>query len=147
MKPLLPPHKSLDKRIYKLNTICFFTCVLQGIRKITISVQLISILDRGTQSGLQCPSNTGELYTISARGRCLISGHMVKFISFWHMQYLSYNMFVTGHQENNNFCAININIGPGDTEWFATPEQYWGVIHNMCERWVAEHQISQWYFL
>ena len=41
----------------------------------------------------------------------------------------------TGHQENNNFCALNINIGPGDCEWFCTPLEYWGVIHNFCEKW------------
>ncbi|CAL1276391.1 unnamed protein product [Larinioides sclopetarius] len=39
-----------------------------------------------------------------------------------------------GHQENNNFCSVNINIGPGDCEWFGVSEPYWGVIHNMCER-------------
>lgn len=39
-----------------------------------------------------------------------------------------------GHQENNNFCSVNINIGPGDCEWFAVPESFWGVIHNLCER-------------
>uniref|UniRef100_A0A2I3SVK4 [histone H3]-trimethyl-L-lysine(27) demethylase n=1 Tax=Pan troglodytes TaxID=9598 RepID=A0A2I3SVK4_PANTR len=32
-----------------------------------------------------------------------------------------------GHQENNNFCSVNINIGPGDCEWFVVPEDYWGV--------------------
>lgn len=45
-------------------------------------------------------------------------------------------MFCLGHQENNNFYAININIGPGDSEWFATPTEYWGVLHNMCEKYV-----------
>ncbi|VDP93796.1 unnamed protein product [Echinostoma caproni] len=39
-----------------------------------------------------------------------------------------------GHQENNCFCAVNINIGPGDCEWFSVPEQYWGAIHDLCER-------------
>ncbi|GAB6020798.1 Lysine-specific demethylase 6A [Chamberlinius hualienensis] len=39
-----------------------------------------------------------------------------------------------GHQENNNFCSININIGPGECEWFAVPEAFWGVIHSLCER-------------
>lgn len=39
-----------------------------------------------------------------------------------------------GHQENNNFCSVNINIGPGDCEWFAVPEGYWGVIYNLCEK-------------
>lgn len=41
---------------------------------------------------------------------------------------------LVGHQENNNFCSVNINIGPGDCEWFAVPESYWGVIHNLCEK-------------
>lgn len=39
-----------------------------------------------------------------------------------------------GHQENNNYCAININIGPGDCEWFAVPEEYWGEIDELCEK-------------
>lgn len=39
-----------------------------------------------------------------------------------------------GHQENNNFCSININIGPGDCEWFAVPDAYWGVINNLCDK-------------
>ena len=39
-----------------------------------------------------------------------------------------------GHQENNQFCAININIGPGDCEWFGVPSEYWGVVHSLCER-------------
>lgn len=39
-----------------------------------------------------------------------------------------------GHQENNSFCSININIGPGDCEWFGVPDAYWGAIHTLCEK-------------
>ncbi|XP_051996253.1 lysine-specific demethylase 6A-like isoform X1 [Xyrauchen texanus] len=39
-----------------------------------------------------------------------------------------------GHQKHNNFCAVNINIGPGDCEWFAVPEPYWGVMSEFCEK-------------
>ena len=39
-----------------------------------------------------------------------------------------------GHQENNNFCSINMNIGPGDCEWWGVPEAYWGAMHNLCEK-------------
>lgn len=39
-----------------------------------------------------------------------------------------------GHQENNNFSSVNVNIGPGDCEWFSVPESYWGVIHHLCEK-------------
>ena len=42
---------------------------------------------------------------------------------------------IPGHQEHNNFCAVNINIGPGDCEWFAVPEPYWGVMSNFCEKY------------
>ncbi len=37
-------------------------------------------------------------------------------------------------QENNNFCAVNINIGPGDCEWFGVPEDYWGALYELCEK-------------
>lgn len=37
-----------------------------------------------------------------------------------------------GHQENNNFCSVNINIGPGDCEWFGAPEEYWGPMAKLC---------------
>ena len=47
--------------------------------------------------------------------------------------YLSCNV-VIGHQENNNFCSVNLNIGPGDTEWFAVPNRYWGVLNTFCEK-------------
>lgn len=39
-----------------------------------------------------------------------------------------------GHQENNNFCAVNINIGPGDCEWFGVPDSYWGGVNMLCEK-------------
>uniref|UniRef100_A0A8C9WCH6 [histone H3]-trimethyl-L-lysine(27) demethylase n=1 Tax=Scleropages formosus TaxID=113540 RepID=A0A8C9WCH6_SCLFO len=46
-----------------------------------------------------------------------------------------------GHQENNNFCSVNINIGPGDCEWFAVPEPYWGVMNDFCEKY--ENNLTQ----
>ncbi|XP_065682010.1 lysine-specific demethylase 6A isoform X1 [Hydra vulgaris] len=39
-----------------------------------------------------------------------------------------------GHQENNLFAAVNINIGPGDCEWFSCDNIYWGVFHELCEK-------------
>ncbi|XP_048748204.1 histone demethylase UTY-like isoform X2 [Ostrea edulis] len=50
-----------------------------------------------------------------------------------------------GHQENNNFCSVNVNIGPGDCEWFAVPEAYWGVIHNLCERNNVNYLTGSWW--
>lgn len=42
-----------------------------------------------------------------------------------------------GHQENNNFCSVNINIGPGDCEWFGVAHEYWGVIQRICEKYTV----------
>ncbi|XP_022796403.1 lysine-specific demethylase 6A-like [Stylophora pistillata] len=50
-----------------------------------------------------------------------------------------------GHQENNNFYAININIGPGDSEWFAIPTEYWGVLHNLCEKNNVNFLTGSWW--
>lgn len=54
---------------------------------------------------------------------------------FWFVDVCTEETYVPpGHQEHNNFCAVNINIGPGDCEWFAVPEPYWGVMSNFCEK-------------
>lgn len=50
-----------------------------------------------------------------------------------------------GHQENNNFCSININIGPGDCEWFAVPDSYWGGIHELCEKNNINYLHGSWW--
>ncbi|XP_014681002.1 PREDICTED: histone demethylase UTY-like [Priapulus caudatus] len=50
-----------------------------------------------------------------------------------------------GHQENNNFCSVNINIGPGDCEWFATPVEYWGAIHQLCDRHGVNYLSGSWW--
>lgn len=50
-----------------------------------------------------------------------------------------------GHQENNNFCSVNINIGPGDCEWFGVPEPYWGTVHNLCERNSVNYLSGSWW--
>ncbi|KAK1798091.1 hypothetical protein P4O66_000586 [Electrophorus voltai] len=50
-----------------------------------------------------------------------------------------------GHQENNNFCSVNINIGPGDCEWFAVPEPYWGVMSEFCEKNNINFLMGSWW--
>lgn len=49
------------------------------------------------------------------------------------------------HQEKNNFCAININIGPGDCEWFGVPEDYWGSLHDLCEKNTVNYLQGMWW--
>ena len=48
-------------------------------------------------------------------------------------------------QESNNFCAININIGPGDCEWFGVPEDYWGSLHELCEKNGVNYLEGSWW--
>ncbi|XP_051565610.1 lysine-specific demethylase 6A-like isoform X4 [Myxocyprinus asiaticus] len=50
-----------------------------------------------------------------------------------------------GHQENNNFCSVNINIGPGDCEWFVVPEPYWGVMNDFCEKNNINYLMGSWW--
>ncbi|XP_013874705.1 lysine-specific demethylase 6B [Austrofundulus limnaeus] len=50
-----------------------------------------------------------------------------------------------GHQENNNFCSVNINIGPGDCEWFCVHEDYWEAISNFCEKHGVDYLTGSWW--
>ncbi|XP_046968325.1 lysine-specific demethylase 6A isoform X3 [Vanessa cardui] len=50
-----------------------------------------------------------------------------------------------GHQENNNFCSININIGPGDCEWFGVPDAYWGGVRELCDRHGLSYLHGSWW--
>ncbi|KAM7180533.1 lysine-specific demethylase 6A isoform 10-T10 [Macrochelys suwanniensis] len=50
-----------------------------------------------------------------------------------------------GHQENNNFCSVNINIGPGDCEWFVVPESYWSVLNDFCEKNSMNFLMGSWW--
>ncbi|XP_053187562.1 lysine (K)-specific demethylase 6B, b [Scomber japonicus] len=50
-----------------------------------------------------------------------------------------------GHQENNNFCSVNINIGPGDCEWFAVHEHYWEFINKFCEKHGVDYLTGSWW--
>ncbi|EFP09684.1 CRE-UTX-1 protein [Caenorhabditis remanei] len=38
------------------------------------------------------------------------------------------------HQDGNHMATVNINIGPGDCEWFAVPYDYWGKMERLCEK-------------
>jgi histone demethylase len=50
-----------------------------------------------------------------------------------------------GHQENNNFAAVNMNIGPGDSEWFGVPDQYWGPLQELCEKNSVDYLHGSWW--
>lgn len=50
-----------------------------------------------------------------------------------------------GHQENNNFCSININIGPGDCEWFGVSQCFWSLIEELCEKNNCDYLNGSWW--
>ncbi|KAK6112128.1 JmjC domain hydroxylase family protein [Brugia pahangi] len=39
-----------------------------------------------------------------------------------------------GHVENNCLASVNVNIGPGDCEWFCVPYEYWAAVNEMVEK-------------
>jgi hypothetical protein len=49
------------------------------------------------------------------------------------------------HQENNNLCSININIGPGDCEWFGVDEEHWKSIAKMCKDNGCDYLKGSWW--
>ncbi len=50
-----------------------------------------------------------------------------------------------GHQENNNFCSLNLNIGPGDCEWFGVAEKYWPLMEELCEKNNVDYLTGSWW--
>ena len=50
-----------------------------------------------------------------------------------------------GHQENNNFCAVNINIGPGDSEWFGVPNSHWAALQELCDKSGLNYLHGSWW--
>ncbi|XP_066953112.1 lysine-specific demethylase 6A isoform X3 [Macrobrachium rosenbergii] len=93
-----------------------------------------------------------ELTKLPAFARVVSAGNMLSHVghSILGMNTVQLYMKVPGsrtpgHQENNNFCSININIGPGDCEWFGVPDAYWGVIANLCEKNGTNYLHGSWW--
>ena len=41
------------------------------------------------------------------------------------------------------FNQVNMNIGPGDSEWFGVPDQYWGPLQELCEKNGVREELSR----
>ncbi|RNA03511.1 lysine-specific demethylase, partial [Brachionus plicatilis] len=50
-----------------------------------------------------------------------------------------------GHQENNNFCSLNLNIGPGDCEWFGVHEKHWKTMESLCDKNKVDYLTESWW--
>lgn len=93
-----------------------------------------------------------ELMKLPAFARVVSAGNMLSHVGHVILGMNTVQLYMKvpgsrtpGHQENNNFCSININIGPGDCEWFAVPDAYWGVIYNLCERYSLNYLHGSWW--
>ncbi|XP_003693788.1 histone demethylase UTY [Apis florea] len=93
-----------------------------------------------------------ELMKLPAFARVVSAGNMLSHVGHVILGMNTVQLYMKvpgsrtpGHQENNNFCSININIGPGDCEWFAVPDAYWGIICSLCERNNINYLHGSWW--
>lgn len=50
-----------------------------------------------------------------------------------------------GHQENNNFCSVNLSLGPGNCEWFCVDPKYWPQMAKMCQARGLDFLTESWW--
>ncbi|XP_022914705.2 histone demethylase UTY isoform X1 [Onthophagus taurus] len=97
-------------------------------------------------------SQLQELMKLPAFARVVSAGNMLSHVGHVILGMNTVQLYMKvpgsrtpGHQENNNFCSININIGPGDCEWFAVPDAYWGAICTLCEKNQINYLHGSWW--
>ncbi|KAM9482570.1 lysine-specific demethylase 6A-like isoform 2-T2 [Clarias gariepinus] len=93
-----------------------------------------------------------ELVKLPAFARVVSAGNLLSHVGHTILGMNTVQLFmkvpgsrIPGHQEHNNFCSVNINIGPGDCEWFAVPEPYWGVMSEFCEKNNVNFLMGSWW--
>ncbi|KAF7711314.1 lysine (K)-specific demethylase 6A, like isoform X1 [Silurus meridionalis] len=93
-----------------------------------------------------------ELSKLPAFARVVSAGNLLSHVGHTILGMNTVQLFMKvpgsrtpGHQEHNNFCSVNINIGPGDCEWFAVPEPYWGVMSEFCEKNNVNFLMGSWW--
>lgn len=97
-------------------------------------------------------SQLQELMKLPAFARVVSAGNMLSHVGHVILGMNTVQLYMKvpgsrtpGHQENNNFCSININIGPGDCEWFAVPDAYWGAVAALCEQNQINYLHGSWW--
>lgn len=98
------------------------------------------------------PKQLDELKKLPPFMRVVSVGNLLSHIGYTILGMNSVQLYMKvpgsrtpGHQENNNFCSVNINIGPGDCEWFGVGKEYWGVIHTLCEKNGVNYLTGSWW--
>ncbi len=98
------------------------------------------------------PIQLAELNKLPLFLRVVSAGNLLSHVGYTILGMNSVQLYMKvpgsrtpGHQENNNFCSVNINIGPGDCEWFGVANEYWGVIHTLCEKNGVNFLTGSWW--
>jgi len=52
---------------------------------------------------------------------------------------------ILGNKTPNNFCPVNINVGPGDYEWCAIPAEYGSILNRLCNRYGFDLGEENWW--
>lgn len=93
-----------------------------------------------------------ELAKLPAFMRVISAGNMLTHVGYKIYGVNTVQMYLKvpgcrtpGHQENNSLCSININIGPGDCEWFGVDEKYWKCVEELCERNGVDYLKGSWW--
>uniref|UniRef100_A0A8C1ZCQ8 [histone H3]-trimethyl-L-lysine(27) demethylase n=1 Tax=Cyprinus carpio TaxID=7962 RepID=A0A8C1ZCQ8_CYPCA len=114
------------------------------------------IIKFGTNIDLSDPkrwkAQLQELQKLPAFMRVSSSGNMLSHVGHTILGMNTVQLYMKvpgcrtpGHQENNNFCSVNINIGPGDCEWFAVHDNYWEAISDFCEKHGVDYLTGSWW--
>ncbi|CAF0838574.1 unnamed protein product [Rotaria sp. Silwood1] len=120
------------------------------------SISSIRIIKSGTNVDLsderKWAAQLSELTKLPLFMRVVSAGNLLSHVGYTILGMNSVQLYLKvpgsrtpGHQEHNNFCAININIGPGDCEWFAVANEYWGIIHTLCEKNGVDFLTGSWW--
>lgn len=93
-----------------------------------------------------------ELTKLPAFARVVSAGNMLSHVGHTILGMNTVQLYMKvpgcrtpGHQENNNYCSVNINIGPGDCEWFGVPDEYWGVLYRLCQKNNLNYMHGSWW--
>ncbi|KAK7909368.1 hypothetical protein WMY93_014052 [Mugilogobius chulae] len=129
-----------------------------GIKESSSSEQKLpgKIIKFGTNIDLSDPkrwkAQLQELQKLPAFMRVSSNGNMLSHVGHTILGMNTVQLYMKvpgsrtpGHQENNNFCSVNINIGPGDCEWFSVHEHYWQAISDFCEKHGVDYLTGSWW--
>ncbi len=93
-----------------------------------------------------------ELMKLPSWARVVSAGNILSHIGYplTEANTVSLHMMVPfaklgARQDSVNFSSININIGPGDCEWFAVPHDYWAPLMNLCKKHGVDFINDSWW--